>query len=191
MSAVPRPQFVTVADYLRGEEDAEVRHEYSGGRVYAMAGAKTRHNRVAGNAFASLHGKLRGQPCEPFNSHMKVRVLLPRETRFYYPDAMVVCDPDGPDSVFQQRPVVVIEVLSESTRRVDEGEKLEAYLQIPTLRVYLLAESNEPSVTVYRRGDGGFAFDTFAGPDAVLPLPEIGAELALEELYERVSGETD
>jgi len=183
---MPQPSLISVETYLRGELASDVKHEYRGGYVYAMAGAKTQHNRVAGNFFGSMHRHLGDRPCEPFNPDMKVRVLMPRETRFYYPDGMMVCEPGGPDTSFQERPVVVTQVLSESTRRTDEGEKMEAYLLIPTLRIYLLVETGRPRVTAHRRGDQGFAAELYEGLDAVIGLPEIGTELALSELYARV-----
>ena len=92
MTAVKQPDFITIEDYLAGEEVSDVKHEYLGGTVHAMAGATNQHNTIAGNAFALLHGQLRGKSCQPFNSDTKVRIEFPDHTRFYYPDAMVVCD---------------------------------------------------------------------------------------------------
>jgi Uma2 family endonuclease len=94
MTAAKQIELVSVEDYLERELASDVKHEYWGGYVYAMAGAKTAHNRVAGNFLGSLHRRLRGQPCEPFNSDMKVRIKFPTHTRFYYPDGMVVCEPN-------------------------------------------------------------------------------------------------
>lgn len=83
--------------------------------------------------------------------------------------------------------MVTVEVLSDSTRRTDMGEKRDAYVTIPALKVLLLVETDKPSVTVYRRKPGiGFEVEQHDGQDAVVPLPEIGASLALAELYERV-----
>ena len=182
----------TVEEYLAAETDGEVRHEYLGGYLYAMAGARTVHNRVAANFLGILHHQLRGQTCEPFNSDMKVRVQLANHTRFYYPDGMVVCSPNGPDDPFQDQPVVIAEVISESTRRTDEGEKREAYLTIPSLQVYLLIETGQPRVVAHRRDSeapgsaGGFRSEVYSGLEEVVPLNEVSAELALSDLYERV-----
>ena len=100
---------------------------------------------------------------------------------------MVVCVPNPATDRFQDRPVVVIEVLSESTRRTDLGEKLQAYLTIPSLDVLVYVEPDTPFVTVHRRrASGGFAIEHHAGLDAVIPLSEIEAQLALADLYERV-----
>ena len=186
MPASKKIELISVADYLAGELVSDVRHEYSGGYVYAMAGARTVHNRVAGAIYGSLYARLRGKPCEPFNSDMKVRVRLPTHTRFYYPDAMVVCEPNAPDETFQDNPVVIAEVVSDATRRIDEGERREAYLTIPTLAAYLVVETDLPRVVVHRRTDSGFVAEVYEGTPAVIPLEAIGAELPLAELYERV-----
>lgn len=184
-AAVPSP-LLSVDEYLAAEAASEVRHEYLGGYVYAMAGGRNVHNLIATNFLVSVGGQLRGGPCAPYNSDTKLRIRLASHTRFYYPDAMVVCAPNPPDDPFQDAPAVVAEVLSPETRRVDEGEKREAYLTIPTLRTYLLVESDRPRVVVYRRGDQGFALEEYAGLEAVVPLGEIQAELPLRDLYARV-----
>lgn len=187
MTALAKSEPISIEDYLAGEEVSDVKHEYLGGIVHAMAGATNGHNTISGNAFGLLFGHLRGKSCQPFNSDTKIRIQFPDQTRFYYPDAMVVCVPNPATDRFQDRPVVVFEVLSESTRRTDLGEKLQAYLTIPSLEVLLYVEPDSPFVTVHRRrAAGGFATEHHAGLDAVIPLPEIEAQLALADLYERV-----
>ena len=187
MTAATQIELVTVEEYLARELHSEVRHEYLGGYVYAMAGARTVHNRIASAWNGALYNQLRGKPCEPFNSDMKVRIRFPGHTRFYYPDGMVVCEPNSAEDTFQDRPVVIAEVLSEATRRIDEGEKREAYLTIPTLMAYLLIETDQPRVVVHARTDSGFVASVYEGLDAVVPLDAINAELRLAELYERVT----
>jgi Uma2 family endonuclease len=186
MTAAPQLRHVSVEDYLAGELVSQVKHEYLGGYVYAMAGATNAHNRIASNVLGALHGRLRGKPCQPYNSDAKIRVKLPTHVRFYYPDASVVCDPNSPDESFQDRPVVIVEVLSRGTRRIDEGEKRDACLTIPTLSAYLLIEQDRPAVSVYRRTDQGFVQEAYEVLQAVIPLAEIDTELPLAEIYERV-----
>jgi Uma2 family endonuclease len=187
MTAAERIPLLSVEDYLQHELASEVKHEYAGGYIYAMAGARTVHNRVAMSLVGALHAQLQGHPCEPFNSDMKVRIQTTRYPRFYYPDAMVVCQPNAPDDLYQDQPVVIAEVLSESTRRIDLGEKLDAYLTIPSLQVYLVIETDLPRVVAYRRTpDGAFESEMYDGLEAVVPLAEIAAELPLGGLFERV-----
>lgn len=187
MTALKQPDFITVSDYLAGEEVSDTKHEYLGGTVHAMAGATIRHNNIAGNCFGFLFGQLRGKTCQPYNSDTKVRIEFPDHTRFYYPDSMVVYQPNPYSDHFQNQPVVIIEVLSDSTRRTDLGEKRDAYLTIPSLKVLLLVESNAPSVTLHRRlPEGGFTIERHTGIDVIILLPEIEATLSLADIYERV-----
>lgn len=187
MTAAEKLTAISVDDYLAGELVSRVKHEYLGGYVYAMAGARNVHNVIAGNVFGSLHSRLRGRPCQPFNSDTKIRVRQPtKQLRFYYPDTSVVCEPNPPDDSYQDQPVVIVEVISKGTRRIDEGEKKDAYLTIPTLAVYLLVEQESASVTAYRRTDTGFVGEVYTGETAVIPLPEIETELPLGEIYARV-----
>jgi Uma2 family endonuclease len=176
--------FISVEDYLAGEERAEQKHEYLAGIVYAMAGATNAHNIIASNILGLLHGLLRGHRCRPFNSDTKVRIRLADQTRFYYPDVQVVCRPNSASDHFQDEPALIFEVVSESTRRIDEQEKRAAYLTIPTLSAYILIEQNRPAATVWRRTEQGFVREDFAGADAVIIFGEIPARLTLSELRE-------
>lgn len=186
MSTAEKLRLLSVDDYLAGELVSPVKHEYVAGVVYAMTGARNVHNTISGNAFAALHARLRGKPCRPFNSDTKLRIRLPTHVRFYYPDASVVCQPAPAAESFQDAPVVVVEVLSARTRRIDEGEKKDAYLSIPSLAVYLLVEQDAAAVVALRRSENGFARELYQGLMAVVPLPEIGTELPLAEVYEAV-----
>ncbi|TWT98810.1 Uma2 family endonuclease [Neorhodopirellula pilleata] len=186
MSTASHFQPISVRDYLDGEQQAKRKHEYVAGDIYAMAGGTVQHNRIASNATGALFAQLRGQRCQVFNSDMKVRVRLSSGTRFYYPDVSVVCQPNPPSETFQDAPVVIIEVVSDSTRRTDEYEKREAYLSIDSLCVYVLIEQNAALALVYRRADSGFDREVIQGARSVILLPEIGCELALEDVYQNV-----
>lgn len=179
-------EFVSPADYLAQELQATSRSEYLGGVVYAMSGAKIRHNRICSSLLRGLGNRLDGRRCEPFGSDMKVRIQLPTHVRFYYPDAMVVCQSNPEDDSYQDAPVLIIEVLSARTRRVDTGEKREGYLAIPSLFLYLLVEQSKPAVVVHRRSDQGFVQEIYQGLDAVILVPEVQLEIPLAEIYARV-----
>jgi Uma2 family endonuclease len=186
MSAAPKLNPISVEDYLAGELRSPVKHEYVAGVVHAMAGARNVHNIIATNVLGALHGRLRGRRCRPFNSDTKIRISLPSHTRFYYPDASVVCDQNPPDDSFQDNPVVIVEVLSRATRRIDGGEKQDGYLTIPTLAVYLLVEQEAAAVVAQRRTEHGFVREVYEGRAATIPLPEIEAELPLADIYDGV-----
>ncbi|MBT9587333.1 Uma2 family endonuclease [bacterium] len=172
---------VSIGDYLAAELESEIKHEYLGGVLYAMSGARNRHNRIVMNIYGLLWSRLRGRACQPYNSDTKIRIRLPNHVRFYYPDASVICRSNPLDDSFQDEPVVIVEVLSKRTRRLDEGEKKDAYLTISSLMVYLLVEQDSQAVQAFRRTDQGFARELYA--DGVIGLPEIDCELPLADLY--------
>jgi Uma2 family endonuclease len=119
MTSAEQPEYFSVDQYLSKEEQALTKSEYIDGWIRALCGSTLRHNRVAGNCYYTLRNLLKGKPCQPFNSDTKVRIFHEDKKRFYYPDVQVVCKSNEPTSVFQDRPVLVIEVLSPSTRRYD------------------------------------------------------------------------
>ncbi len=177
---------MAVEDYLAGELASAVKHEYVGGVIYAMAGARNAHNLITTNTLVALGGRLRGKPCRPYNSDAKIRLRLPTQVRFYYPDVSIVCRPNPQTDSFQDEPAVLVEVVSARTRRIDEGEKKDAYLTIPSLCVYVLVEQETPAVVVFRRTETGFAREVYEGLAAVVPLGEIEIDLALAEVYDTV-----
>jgi len=177
---------VSVDDYLAAELDGQVRHEYVGGMVYEMTGATNLHIRIAGNIHGMLYVRQRGKPCQPCYADTKIRIRQPIEDRYYYPDVCVVCRPAAPHEAYQDQPVILVEVLSRSTRRTDLGEKKDAYLTIPSLSVYLLVEQERAAVIAFRRTDQGFVREVYQGLDSIVPLKEIETELPLKEIYEAV-----
>ena len=187
MTSEAEELLVSREDYLAGELVAERKHEYVAGHVYAMAGGSANHDTLAGNFRAEAGLGLKGKPCRPFGSDFLVRVPLPGgEEAFYYPDGMIVCSPVGGDDRHTDQAVVILEVLSESTRRKDEVQKLRDYFTLPSLQVYLLAEPDEPIIRVYRRGEDGFKLSLLQGMEAILRLPEVDLEVPLRELYRDV-----
>jgi Uma2 family endonuclease len=186
MSAVKKLNLISVEEYLAGELVSPVKHEYLGGVVYAMAGGRNAHNLAASNVLGSLHARLRGRRCRPYNSDTKVRIRLPFHVRFYYPDVSVICRPNPQTDSFQDEPAVIVEVLSRKTRRTDEGEKKDAYLTISSLCAYLLVEQESPTVVVHRRTEQGFVREVYDGLESVIPLSEIETELPLAEIYDDV-----
>jgi len=187
MTAAKKLNLISVEDYLAGELVSSVKHEYLGGVVYAMAGARNTHNIIAGNVFGTLHSRLKGRRCRPFNSDTKIRIHLPTHLRFYYPDASVICRQNEPTDSFQDNPVAIFEVLSSATRRIDGGEKKDAYLTIPSLAVYALVEQESARVVVHRRTEQGFVPEVYEGTSAVIPLPEMETELPLADIYDGVT----
>ena len=186
MTAVLNPELISEEDYLAGELQSEVRHEYIGGHVYAMAGASDEHNRIALNIASELHQRLRGKRCEAFINDMKLK--LARFETFYYPDVLVSCDPSDKAKHFRERPSVVFEVLSPETERIDQNEKRKAYAAIDSLQVYVLvAQDRFEAMLLRKAGEGAWTTEILRGRDTVLKLPEIGVEIPFERIYERTS----
>jgi Uma2 family endonuclease len=148
MSTASKLNLVQVEDYLAGELTSPIKHEYLGGVVYAMAGGRNAHDDIAGSTYVAVYVRLRGQRCRACNSDTKIRIRLPGHMRFYYPDASVTCHPNPATDSFQDESTVIFEVLSRRTRRLDEGEKKDAYQSIASLRVYVLIEQELPAVVV-------------------------------------------
>jgi Uma2 family endonuclease len=186
MSTAPQLNLISVEDYLAAELGSPIKHEYLGGVVYAMAGGQNVHNLIASNTLVALGTRLRGRSCRAFNSDTKIRVRLLTHVRFYYPDVSVICRPNPQTDSFQDEPAALVEVLSASTRRIDEGEKKDAYLTIPSLALYVLIEAMARAVVVFRRTEHGFVREVYEGLDAKIPMPEIDAELPLAEVHDGV-----
>jgi Uma2 family endonuclease len=186
MSTVEVPEFVSVDDYLASEEIATTRSKYIEGWVRAMTGATNRHNRVKVNCLVHLSIALKGQRCQPFDSDTKVRIRRLGRTRFYYPDLQVVCESNAPTEVFQDTPVLIVEVLSPSTRQYDLDEKFAAYLEIPSLECYIILEQHTPVAIVMRRTEKGFLRETYEGVEASILLPFLGCSSSLRDVYDGV-----
>ena len=117
------------------------------------------------------------------NSDMRLRVQQERDLRFYYPDAMIVCRESSSEH-WQDEPVVIFEVLSENTERIDHGEKRSAYLTIPTLDAYVLVDSRKIEVLVYHRAGADWRTEALREPSETLLLETVECALPLAEIYE-------
>ncbi len=169
------------AAYLEMEAHSPVRHELVGGQAYAMAGASVRHNRIAGKLYASLLAKA------PRNCQVLIGdVKLKADTwpTYYYPDVMLVCDPDDNDPLIKTRPCLLAEVLSPNTEAIDRREKLTAYQRLPSLREYLLISQDEMRVERYRRLNTREWVLEIHTPGDTLKLDCIDLELPIEALYD-------
>lgn len=185
MSAIRLPQTAPISEeqYLRDELTREIKHEYIDGYIYAMSGGSRNHERIAGNIFSELRSFLSGTPCEAFSSNLKIKA----GRKFFYPDAMVVCNEADPKDYYTQSPVLVVEVLSRSTRRRDETTKRLAYQNLPSLQEYVLIEQDIVDVEVCRRSEGWVSRHFFMGDEVT--FESIGLTLGVEAIYARVENE--
>jgi Uma2 family endonuclease len=185
VQAAQNADSLSVEDYLAGELKSEIRHEYIGGAVYAMAGASRQHGVISGNLFVALHSRLRGKRCQVFMADLKVSLRIAEEDIFYYPDLMVTCDPRSTERYFERFPKVLIEVLSPETERVDRREKLSGYTQIETLEEYILVAQEKMEVTVFRRANQ-WRPEVANQPGQQLLIPSLDFSLPLLAIYEGV-----
>lgn len=172
---------MTLDEFLAWEERQELRYEFDGFGPVAMTGGTFEHDRISLNLAASLVPRLRGKPCRPCGSNLKIKVM----GRIRYPDAYVACSPPVRGSTVTDDPVVIFEVLSRGTARVDRVEKNREYRATPSVTHYVMIEQESIAVTVLeRRGEEWLHILLVEGES--LCFPGIGVEIPLAELYEGI-----
>lgn len=154
MIAVPQyPSKMTAAEYLEWEARQEFLHEYIDGEIVAMTGGSLPHNDIALNFYTAIRPHLRQRSCRVNVSDAKVQAR--KNSRYFYPDLVISCDPEDLKARdFVRNPKVIVEVPSPSTASYDRTKKLKYYRQIPCLREYVLVDSESISVEVFQRGEG-------------------------------------
>lgn len=185
MIAIPSPRKMTVEAYLAWEPHQELRHEFVDGEVLAMAGGTLAHNDIAVNLLTALRPSLRQQGCRINIADAKVTVT---PTLYRYPDLVITCD--DRDKVARdaiQYPKLIVEVLSPSTEAFDRGYKLKEYCSLPTLEAYVLVNSTQISIEVYRRSEGRFWLYTAYEPGDIIKLESVDFEFPIELLYEDIA----
>jgi Uma2 family endonuclease len=182
-SALRQPR-MTRQQFLDWVATQEGRWEFDGVAPVAMTGGSRRHSRIASNIILALGGRLRGGPCSVLGSDAGVAV---GEAAVRYSDALVTCTPgQGTDRVIPGV-VVVFEVVSPGTSRIDRVVKLAEYRSVPSIRRYVILEQTTAAVTsLERRGAGEPWTATGLGEADMLELPEIGVAVPVAEFYEGV-----
>jgi Uma2 family endonuclease len=172
------------AEYLALEREASQKHELNAGKLFAMAGGSYEHNLIAANVVATLSLCLHARPCVVLSSDMKVRAA--NSLNYHYPDASVVCgQPRFEDAVRDVvlNPVLLVEVLSDSTERYDRGDKFASYRQIETLSDYLLVSSKQMRVEHFsREPDASWRLRVFGAAERI-SLPALGVEPSVDQFY--------
>ena len=187
MSSVPKT-LMTETEYLAFERKAPEKHAFYRGEIFAMAGASREHNLIAGNIFAELRQQLKNRRCEAYVGDMRVRV--DSLGLYTYPDVVVVCgEPEfaNEDVDTLLNPVLLIEVLSESTEDYDRGMKFKQYRQLPSLKEYLVVSQTEPLIEHFvRRGDTYWELSEVRGLEQKLSLASVGCDLQFKEVFAKV-----
>ncbi|KOR27878.1 hypothetical protein TI05_18065, partial [Achromatium sp. WMS3] len=157
------------------------KHELINGEIYAMAGAKENHVKITGNVFRNIANHLITSPCNVYASDMK----LLAGCDCYYPDVFVKCDPDDNDQLVKEKPILIIEVLSESTKHFDRGNKLQNYLKISTLQEYALVSQTGMEIWIYRRRGKKWEMEILTDNDEVNFI-SINLTIPVKDLYVKV-----
>jgi Uma2 family endonuclease len=180
---------LTEAEYLVMERDSEARNEFFGGEVFGMAGGTPQHSLIATNIAREFGNKLLDNRGVPYNADLRIKV---EATGLYtYPDLSVICGPlrlaPGTDDTVVN-PVLLVEVLSDSTEAYDRGKKFEHYRQIPTLQEYLLVSQREPRIEQFIRQPGEhWLLAEAAGLGKSLELPSLRITISLAEIFLKVT----
>jgi Uma2 family endonuclease len=178
--ALRRP--ISLDDFLDWEERQDLRYEFDGFQPTAMTGGTSEHSAIQRNLITALTIRLRGKPCQPHGSVLKIAVA----GSIRYPDAFVVCSLIPRGTTVVTDPVVVFEVLSPSTSTTDRIVKNQEYRDTPSIWRYVMLEQDRQAATVFARAGDDWVGHVVSG-DVVLAMPEIGIELPLAELYEDMS----
>lgn len=193
MPAQPVP-LLTEVEYLQHERQAEFKSEYLDGEIYAMAGASRRHNQITSNLVISLGSQLLEKPCGVYSSDMKVRTRTEKTNKYSYPDVVVVC---GEEQFEDEKgdvllnPLVIIEVLSESTEAYDRGLKFFHYQLIPSLHEYLLIAQDYCRVEKYLRQDNNhWVYSEYHDMQDIIEITTLQCQIKIAEIYRRVFSDT-
>jgi Uma2 family endonuclease len=190
MSLAKKPDDkITIQEYLKGELLSEVKHEYYNGHVYAMAGASDNHNLISVNVLREISTELKKQKssCTSYVADMKVHIA-DKGNHFFYPDVMVVCDSDDNESdYYKKSPVIIVEVLSPSTRKNDSTSKRLLYFNLESLEEYVLIEQDICQIQVFRRKENWQAAFYFLGDE--ITFKSINVTLKVEDIYYQVKNE--
>ncbi|MFV0442952.1 MAG: Uma2 family endonuclease [Planctomycetaceae bacterium] len=179
---------LTEEEYLQRERAAEFKSEFYRGETFAMAGASREHNLIVGNLTRALGNALDDRDCEVYPNDMRVKVSA---TGLYtYPDVVIACSkPRFEDQHFDTltNPIVLVEILSDSTESYDRGAKSAQYRQIPSLREYALVSQTAPVIEVYQRQpDDRWLLTDVRSLDGVLTLASLEISVPLSKIYQRV-----
>ena len=187
MSAVPKRRLLTEQEYLLIERRAERKSEFYRGEMFQMAGATRAHILITANLSRLIGNQLQNKPCEVYPNEMRVQIPSGLHT---YPDVAVVCGPPKfHDNQFDTllNPLLLIEVLSESTQDYDESFKVPEYRRLPSLREIVLVNQEMPYVEIYQQERGTpWKMSTITGLDATLSLKSIGCKIPLAKVYAKV-----
>jgi len=178
-----RSPAMTAEEFIEWENAQPDKHEFLGGEVFAMVGARRVHVAITLNVATLLKSHLRGGPCRAFMVDMKLAVR--QADAIFYPDVMVTCHPgDLSADTVMEHPKVIVEVLSEGTAAYDRGEKFAQYRKLDSLEEYALIDPDRRTVEVFRRvGEGDWLLAASESGQGLI-LKSIGFQAAPDAVFE-------
>ena len=176
-------------EYLASERNAEIKSEYFNGEIFAMAGASREHNQISANIVRVLGNQLLEKPCSVFSSDMKVKI---KEIKKYtYPDIVIVCEKEkyeDENNDILLNPLVIIEILSDSTEAYDRGNKFSHYQLIDSFAEYILVSQYFCKVEKFtRRKDETWIYSKYHSAEDIVRIELIKCELPIFEIYRKVN----
>ena len=188
---VVKYNYVSQEDYLETERRALEKHEYYQGEIFAMSGASGKHNRIFTNLFIDIGIKLKGKNCLPYGSDL--RIHIPKNTLYTYPDISIICgemELTGDKFDTATNPSVIIELLSDSTRNYDKGEKFTLYRDINSLQEYILIDTEKIHVEKHiRHADNSWQLTDYKSIENTFTISTIQQSFMLKDIYEGISFE--
>jgi len=182
-------EYITEEEYLAMETESDLKHEYFEGEIFAMTGASEKHNLIAANVIGELRSQLKTKPCRVYPGDMRLKI---EATGLYtYPDVMIVCgprrfaEPGRTDTL--TNPLVIIEVLSDSTENYDRGKKFQHYKSLNSLREYILISQHQEKIECWFKNERGiWEFSETDTENPFIILMSVECELRLDEIYDKV-----
>lgn len=192
MAYPAKKQPLSVEEFLAMEEKSDLKHEYYKGEIFAFAGASFNHNKISSNISAAIHSNLINIDCDVVSNDL--RVWVKEKDFFTYPGILVICSKpeffnDRTDTVIN--PVLIIEVLSDSTKNYDRGEKFEFYRTIPSLKDYILVDQYKIHLEYFSKtSENKWVLTEYFKKSDALTIPGINVNILLEDIYDRVDFKT-
>ena len=181
--------YYTPEEYLELEEKADYKNEYRDGEIISMTGGTTNHNKLAGNFYICLNLALNDLDYEIYIGDVKL--WIPRYREFTYPDVMVIEGQPvyySANTTIVTNPVLIVEVLSKSTKDYDRGDKFLYYRSIPEFKEYILIDQTKYYVMQYvKTSENQWILTEYETEDALINLSSINVELSLKQLYKKVN----
>ncbi|AFZ01867.1 Uma2 family endonuclease [Calothrix sp. PCC 6303] len=181
----------TTEEYLQLEEKAEFRNEYINGEIRPMTGGTTNHNKIAGNFYKKFPDNINGQDYDTYINDVKL--WISQFQIYTYPDIIIIQgEPvyQGSKKITVTNPLVIIEVLSNSTKNYDKVDKFKYYRSIPSFQEYILIDQYSFSIEQYsKQAEAQWLFQEYEGEDTVLKLNSVDFQIALKDIYAKINFE--